>query len=148
MKSNLFAPLALAAALALTTVAAGAQTQPPPPPADAAAGHHHHMPDADHQLKHMTKRLDLTDTQQHQIRPILADRDKQILAIHDDSTLTPEQQHQNIGKVMRDSTGQIRNVLTDSQRQQWDQSREKMREHRHGEPATQPAPATQPPPSL
>lgn len=147
MKSNLFAPLALAAALALTTVAVGAQTQPPPPHADAT-GHEHHMPDADHQLKHMTKRLNLTDTQQQQIRPILADRDKQVLAIRNDAALTPEQQHQNTGKVMRDSMSQIRNVLTDSQRQQWDQAREQMREHRHGQPTAPTAPATPPPPSM
>lgn len=106
------------------------------------------MPDAEHQLEHMTKRLNLTDTQQQQIRPILADRDKQIVAIRNDATLTPEQQHQSMGKVMRDSTGQIRNVLTDSQRQQWDHAREQMREHRHSEPSAQPAPATQPPPSM
>lgn len=145
MKSN-FAPLARAAVLALITVAAGAQTQLPP--ADAATGHPRHMPDAEHQLEHMTKRLNLTDTQQQQIRPILVDRDKQILAIRNDATLTSEQQHQNMGKVMRDSTSQIRNVLTDSQRQQWDHAREQMREHRHREPSAQPVPATQPPPSI
>ena len=145
MKLKSFAPLALTAVIALTSVAAGAQTQSAPPP-DATTTHQRRMPDADHQLRHMTKRLNLTDAQQQQIKPILVDRNNQIAAIRNDTSLTPEQQRSNMGKLMRDSTSQIRNVLTDSQRQQWDQVREQMRDRRHNgtTPAEQPAQPTPP----
>jgi Spy/CpxP family protein refolding chaperone len=146
MKLTLIAPLALTAALALTPFVAGAQTQTSAPTSDAAMTRPRHMPDADHQLRHMTKRLNLTDAQQQQIKPILVDRDNQIAAIRNDTSLTPEQQHSSMGKLMRESASQIRNVLTDSQREQWDASREKMRERRQGKmtPAEQPAPTTPP----
>jgi Spy/CpxP family protein refolding chaperone len=135
--------------LVLTTFAAGAQTQTPPPDAAApAAGQHRHIPNADEQLRRMTKRLNLTDAQQQQLRPILAERDQQVLAIQNDTTLSPQQQHQSMAKLMHDTNSQITNVLTDAQRQQWEQAREQMREHRHGAPSSQPAPATQPPPSV
>lgn len=147
MKLKSLAPLALTAAIALTTFAAGAQTQSPAPSSDAATTQpqRRHMPDAEHQLRHMTKRLNLTDAQQQQIMPILVDRDKQMTAIRNDSTLTPEQQHRSMGKLMHESMSQVRNVLTDSQRQQMDQAREQMRERRHDKTApaeqpTQPAP--------
>ena len=149
MKSRLFAPLAMTTVLVLTTFAAGAQTQTPPPDAAApAAGQHRHMPNADEQLRHMTKRLNLTDAQQQQLRPILTERDQQMQAIHNDTTLSAEQQHQNMGKLMRDTNTQISNVLTDAQRQQWEQAREKRGEHHHGAPESEQPPATQPPPSV
>jgi Spy/CpxP family protein refolding chaperone len=106
------------------------------------------MPNADEQLQHMTKRLNLTDAQQQQLRPILTERDQKMQAIHNDTTLSPEQQHQSMGKLMRDTNTQISNVLTDAQRQQWEQAREKRGEHRHGAPASQEPSATQPPPSV
>ena len=145
MKLKSFAPLALTAVIALTSFAAGAQTQSAPPP-DATTQHQRRMPDADHQLRHMTKRLNLTDAQQQQIKPILVDRNNQIAAIRNDTSLTPEQQRSSMGKLMRDSASQIRNVLTDSQRQQWDQAREQMRERRHNgtAPAEQSAQPTPP----
>jgi periplasmic protein CpxP/Spy len=146
MKSNFFTPLAMATALAFTTLAAGAQTQSPPASPDATTEHHRHMPDANHQLQHMTKQLNLTDAQQQQIRPILVDRDQRMQAIRNDTTLSAEQQHQSIGKLMHDTSEQVRNVLTDTQRQQWDERRQ--REHRHGEPASSPATTTPPPPAM
>ncbi len=146
MKSNFFAPLAMATALALTTLAVGAQTQPPPSTTDTSAEHHRQMPDADHQLQRMTKRFNLTETQQQQIKPILVDRDQRMQAIQNDTTLSADQRHQSMGKLMRESRDQVRSVLTDAQRQQWDEARQRMREHHHGEPASSPStPAPLPP---
>jgi Spy/CpxP family protein refolding chaperone len=148
MKSNFIAPIAMATALAFTTLAAGAQTQPSSAPTGATAEHHRQMPDADHQLQRMTKHLNLTEAQQQQIKPILVDRDQRMQAIQSDTTLSADQRHQSMGKLMHDSSEQVRNVLTDTQRQQWDEARQRMHEHRHGEPASSPTATTPPPPAM
>ena len=145
MKLQSLAPLALTAALAFTTFSAGAQTQTAPSAPDTAATAPRPMPNPEHQLEHMTRMLNLTDAQQQQIRPILVDRNQQMMAIRNNATLTTEQRQEQMRKLMSDSRGQVRNVLTDAQRQQWDEAREK-RERRHREPApAQPAPTTPPP---
>lgn len=139
MNFRLFAPFALAA-IALTTIAAGAQDQTQPPPANAPTSQHQrHMPDADHQLRHMTKRFNLTDAQQQQIRPILVDRQQKMMAIKNDTSASDVQRHEDMRKTMRDSNEQVRAALNDAQRQQWDMAREK--KHEHHRDGSQPAPA-------
>lgn len=140
MSFRLLTTFALAA-FALTTFAAGAQTQTQPPPADAATSQHQrHMPDPDHQLRHMTKRFNLTDAQQQQIRPILVDRQQKMMAIKNDSSVSDAQRHENMRKTMRDSNEQVRAALNDAQRQQWDTAREKKHEHHRDDSQPTPAP--------
>lgn len=138
MKFKSLAPL-VTAALALTVFAAGAQTQPQPASTDATASRHmHRAPDPDRQLQRMTKKFNLTDAQQQQIKPLLVDRQQKMMAIHNDTSLSTEQRRDSMRKTMQDSTAQIRNVLDEAQRKQFDDARERRREHRRGDTQAQP----------
>jgi hypothetical protein len=63
----------------------------------------------------MTERLKLTPEQQDEIKPILvaeADKKKTIMS---DTTLTPQEMHQQIGTVHRESLQQIKAFFTPEQ---------------------------------
>ena len=49
-----------------------------------------HMPTVDDQLKHLTKKLNLSDDQQAKLKPILEDQRKQMDGIRNDSSLSRE----------------------------------------------------------
>ncbi len=126
------------------------QTAPPPPTAQSGMGMHH-RPSAKRQLRRMTKQLNLTSDQQQQMLPILQDRNKQMKAMHDDTSLSPQQRRQQTRTLMQDSNQKMEAVMTDSQKQQFEQMQqqrhEKMQNRRMGqESGTPPPDAGNPPP--
>ncbi|MBV8068447.1 MAG: hypothetical protein JO270_00980 [Acidobacteriaceae bacterium] len=84
--------------------------------------------DPSEQLKHLTKRLNLTADQQSQLLPILTSRQQQMESIHNDSSLSAKDKHAKMRAVREDSDTKIRSVLTDSQKQTYDQMQQQMRE--------------------
>ena len=116
-------------------------------------GHHMMAPDPDKQIARMTTKLNLTADQQAQIKPILQDRQTQMMALHSDTTLAGPDKMAKMKSINQDTHAKVDAVLTDEQKKQWAemqaQQREKMQHHmqEHGGGMGMDAPAP-PPPSI
>ncbi len=133
----------LAGALALSLGAGTAFAQddapPTPPPAmGQMGGHHGHAPNAKQQLKHLTRMLGLTADQQAQIQPILETEDQKMKALWQDDSLSPEDRRSQMMQLHRDSRAQLEAVLTDAQKQKYEQMeqerQQRMRQWREQHP--------------
>lgn len=76
---------------------------------------------ADQRLQHMTQQLNLTDAQQQQIKPILENQDKQMQALHEDSSLSQQDRMTKMQQIRQDSSTQIKAVLNPDQQQKYQQ---------------------------
>jgi len=119
-------------ALVLVTALSGqvsAQQAAPAPDAQTPAGSQHmHKFDAQTQLQHLTKQLQLTTDQQAKIGPMLQQRDQQLQALHSDSSLRPADRRAKAQAIMQDSESQIGGVLTQEQNDKWKAMRERAME--------------------
>jgi len=108
----------LLAAVLFIGICAFAQdsTQPAPPTSPAPQRRQMRGDRTEQRLKRMTKRLTLTDDQQEKLRPILQDEQKQMQAVDDDTTLTPQQKHRKLKEIHRSSRSQMDSILTDDQK--------------------------------
>lgn len=117
---------ALSTLLGVTAVIGAPQDVPAPQGQDKAAqtgGTHangRRQPDPQRQVQRLAKRLQLTSEQQNQLLPILAQRSEQWKAIREDTTLSATDRHSKLRDLRQESEGQIKNVLTDTQKQQYD----------------------------
>jgi hypothetical protein len=134
----------LATGLTFGSAAAFAQQDNPAPAASAQQpgnGHHQHRT-PDEQVAHMTKRYQLSSDQQAQIKPILANQQQQMQALHQDSSLSREDKMAKVKSIREDSSTKIQALLNDGQKQRFaqDQQRrqERMQEH-SAAPAAGPA---------
>jgi len=111
--------LFLTGALAVAGSAAFAQSdsmpQQPPP---MAPGMHHGM-SADDQLARMTKDLNLTSDQAAQIKPILVNRQQQMMTLHQDQSMSQEDKMAKMKSLREDSNTKIEAILNDTQKQQF-----------------------------
>ena len=125
-----FVAFALVAALAGTAFAQ--QSAPAPDAAGntppAASNQHMHKFDAQTQLQHLTKQLQLTSDQQAKIGPMLQQRDQQLQALRGDSSLKGADRRAKAQSIMQDSESQIGGVLTQEQNDKWKAMREKAME--------------------
>ena len=155
-RSSLVATAVLAALLSLGFAAGTAFGQDEPaPPAPPQAGQQpdqqpapgmgrhmgrHHMPTVDDQLKHLSKKLNLSDDQQAKLKPILEDQRKQMDGIRSDSSLSREDRFSKMREIRQSSDTQIKSVLNDDQQKDFDKMREEQadrmkRWHRGGDNA-------------
>jgi len=111
------------------------QAAPPPPSGQQSEqgmghrmGHGPMMPSVDDQIKHLTKKLSLSDDQQAKLKPILEDQRKQMETIHNDSSLSREDRFSKMQALRQSSDTQIKSVLNEDQQKNFD----KMREEQHG----------------
>ena len=80
-----------------------------------------HAVDPARAAKHLGKQLGLTEDQVSQIQPIIAVRQQQIESIRADQSLMPRDRRMKMRSAMTDSRNKIEALLTDSQKQQYDQ---------------------------
>ena len=113
--------------VALCGVSANAQE----PPAGEHMGQRHRMT-PDEELQRLDKSLKLSDDQKSQIKPILEDRQKKMVDLRSDSSLSREDRMGKMRSIMEDSNGKIRNVLNDDQKKQFDEMQQHMRGHGPG----------------
>jgi Spy/CpxP family protein refolding chaperone len=126
------------------------QPQGQPGPGGRHGAWQNHGLNPDEQLKHLTKALNLTDAQQTQIKPLLADRDEQLKALRTDNTGDPKANHAKMRTINQDFESKFQAILTDDQKQKYadfkEQQRQRMEErrqqHQNGN-----APAQVPPPT-
>ena len=86
--------------------------------------------DPNRQVRVMAKKLNLSANQQQQLLPILADRDQQMGAIRNDSSLSPKDRHTKMTAVREDSQNKIKALLTQDQKTAYDGMLQQAREHR------------------
>lgn len=140
-------------ALALTGAAAFAQQTLPAPTQDAPAagapmphGDHHRNPQ--HQAEMLSKRLNLSPDQTAKLEPILADRQQKFEALRQNTSLTPDQRHEQIKAIHQSTEQQLATVLTPDQLQQLKTMRHNHHEHGpHGPKGSENQPQAPAPPS-
>jgi Spy/CpxP family protein refolding chaperone len=138
MRNTLFA-LALGGALAAgVSCTAIAQDNAPPPQEQGQAGHGPMRMNADRQLEHMTRELNLTADQQSQIKPLLVDRQQKMQALFQDQSLSQEDRHAKMMSLRQDSHTKIEAVLTDQQKQKFETMEQRMGGRRGPPPADAP----------
>ena len=138
MKKQIIA-LAFSSLFGLGAVLASPQTQDPAQAQNTAPQANHerqwHKPDPNHQVRMLTKRLNLTQDQQNQILPILTATQQQMESIFNDSSLSRKERHEKVSAIREQSESQLKAVLNDTQKAQYDQlrqqQRERMQQRRH-----------------
>src|SRR2546426_4433795 len=104
--------------VALLLAGFGAFAQDSSQPATTTAGPKHLRGDqAEHKLKRLSKKLNLTDDQKEKIRPILQDEEKQLKSLENDGTLTAQQKHRKARDIRMSSKSQMADILTPEQKQ-------------------------------
>jgi periplasmic protein CpxP/Spy len=71
--------------------------------------------------RRLGRQLGLSQDQVAQIRPIIANRQKQLVSLRADTTLSPQDRRTKSRSIMQDSRSQIEALLTDTQKQQYEQ---------------------------
>ena len=124
--------LGFALNLGATSVAYARPFQDTPPPAGNAgvAPAQHAMPDPQKQTARLSRKLQLTPDQAAKIEPILQSRQQQMQQIRVDASSSPHDQHQKMRALKQDTDSQIQAILTDSQRQQYQQMQQEAMQHR------------------
>ena len=92
----------------------------------------------------MAEKLNLSQQQQDQLKPIMEKQREQAKAIWQDNSLTQDQKKEKMQALHQDSQTQMNAILTPEQQQQMQQMRQNFKQHRHGHgPATEAQPAPQ-----
>lgn len=120
---------ALAGGAAFAQDSSPQQAPPPPPPGTMQSsamqagpgGRHHHMMSPDRQLKHLTKKLNLSADQKSQIKPILESCQQQIQQLRQDQSTTGPDRRAKMKSINEDTHSKIEAVLNDTQKQQFQQ---------------------------
>jgi periplasmic protein CpxP/Spy len=103
-------------------------------------------PDPMRQTKALTKKLGLTPDQQSKIEPILANRIQQIQAARADTALAPKDRRAKVEGIMQTSDSSIESLLSDTQKQQYDQMKQAQREKRQAQRQSAAPPSANNPP--
>jgi len=155
---SIFCGLALASAMAIAQSSSPAPAQTDSAPTDssgqqvgiagqsapdssaAQAGPQRHAANPQHQARFLARQLGLSRAQVAEIKPIIADRQQQIESLRSDQTLTPRDRRIRVQGVMQDSRSRIEALLTDSQKQQFEQmlSDRRARRQQPAQPESQP----------
>ena len=80
-----------------------------------------HAPDPARMAQRLGKQLGLTPDQVAQLQPILADRQQAVASLRNDTTLAPRERRMKMRGIQQDSRSKIEALLTDSQKQQYEQ---------------------------
>ncbi len=94
---------------------------PPPPQQQGAPGYGHRVMDPARQLDRLTRRLNLSDDQRAQIKPILEERQQKMMAILQNQSLTQGDARAQMRTVHLDTHKRIMAVLNDQQKQTFQQ---------------------------
>ncbi len=78
----------------------------------------------------MAKKLGLSSDQKAQIEPILADRDQQMQTLRNNTSLTPQDRKAQIRSIVQGSDSKIEAILSDTQKQQYEQMKQEHRARR------------------
>lgn len=97
---------------------------------------HHHEMNADHDLTRMTKRLNLTQDQQTQIKPILESRDQQLNQLWQDTSMSKTDRRDKSKEIREDAKNKIDPILNDQQKEKFDSMGKRHHHMRHEKQST------------
>jgi Spy/CpxP family protein refolding chaperone len=110
--------------------------------------HHGGPPNADEQVKRLTKELKLSSDQQTQLKQIFADQEKNRDQERESmQNLSPEERRAKFEQTRQEMDAKIESILTDAQKQKFTEMRAKMKQHRMGPGEPGQGEGQQPPPS-
>jgi periplasmic protein CpxP/Spy len=98
------------------------------------------MMSVDDQLKHLTKKLKLSDEQQTKLKPVLEDQRKQMGQLREDSSMSRQDKFSKMQEIRQNSDTQIKSVLNEDQQKNFDKMRAEQQDrmkqwHRGGDNA-------------
>jgi len=131
--------LALGAALVAAPAPNLFGQQPAPaPPSQPPAQQPAQQPPAEAEEGAPLSKLGLSEDQKKQIHSIRKQSQEQVQAVRKDTSLTPQQQMQQIRKIRRNELQQVEGVLTPEQREKYEAWRRTHRRRRQPQPQQQP----------
>jgi periplasmic protein CpxP/Spy len=80
-------------------------------------------------LQELSTELNLTDDQKTQLKPVLQDEFKQLKALHDDASLSPDQKKTKATEIHESAKSQINSILTPDQQKKLGEMKEKAKEN-------------------
>ncbi|MGO8935497.1 MAG: hypothetical protein ACLPLZ_01020 [Terracidiphilus sp.] len=134
------ATIVLGALLSATVMFAQAPDSSQAPAANSAQaapsqpGNQHRHFDASQFAAHLGQRLSLSSDQVAQITPILAARQQQMQTLRADASLSEQDRHTKAHAIMQDTNSKIEALLTDPQKQQFQQMLAQRRQRRNHQP--------------
>ncbi len=139
--------LAFSAVLVLSAAAMGQTTDnsapPPPQQQQGPAGQSPRRMDPARQLKMLTRRLNLSDDQRAQIKPLLEERRQKMQALFQDQSLSRDQVRAQMRTIHEETRGKIEAVLNDQQKQQYEAMDQARMNRRNNPPPPPPNAAPQ-----
>jgi Spy/CpxP family protein refolding chaperone len=135
MNNTIKATFFLGALLSAGTLLAQAPAATSNPSVDATqaspaqSGRPHREFDPAKAAEHMGKRLGLSSDQVAQITPLLSARRQQMEGLRADSTLAQQDRHAKAKAIIEDTNNKIEALLTDTQKQQFEQMQAERRQH-------------------
>jgi Spy/CpxP family protein refolding chaperone len=115
---------ALATGLTAAPIPAKAQDQ------DAQTTQARQMPSPDEVMQRLGERLNLTDSQKEQLKPIIQDRQEKMQALRSDTSLRRGQRARKMKGILEDSDKKIKAILTPDQQKLYEAMEQQMRERR------------------
>ena len=105
--------------------------------APSRPGNQHRNFDPSQFAAHLGKRLGLSSDQVAQITPILTARQQQMQTLRADTSLSVQDRHTKAHAIMQDTNSKIEAVLTDPQKQQFEQmlAQRRARHNRQPQPS-------------
>lgn len=79
-------------------------------------------------LQTLSSELNLTDDQKAQLKPILQDEAQQLKALHDDTSLSPDQKKAKVAEIRQSHKSQVSSILTPEQQKKLDSIKDTMQE--------------------
>lgn len=108
--------LILALPLVLGIALFAQDTQSAPAPGARPKRHAVQRDRAETRLRHISKRLNLTDQQQDKLRPILQDESNRVKEVDDNTSLSAQERHKKLKEIHRATRLQMEDILTDEQK--------------------------------
>jgi periplasmic protein CpxP/Spy len=93
-------------------------------------GMHRQMPSVDDQVNRLDKQLNLSDEQKTQVRSILQSQHDKMQQLFQDSSADPQDRRAKMREVHESTNNQIRSVLNDDQKKQFDQLEQEQQQRR------------------
>ena len=98
--------------------------------AETASPRPKRTPNPEREAKSLAKRLALTPEQESSLEPILAARQQKIAQARSNLELPPRARRAQVQKIQRESRNKIEAILTDTQKQQYEQWEQERRANR------------------
>lgn len=127
-----FSMLLLAGCLSVFALAQAQEAQDTQVPPPSASARDHHMPTVDEMLAHMTQKLNLSQEQQASVRSILQNQHDQMEQLMQDTSSSHEARHAKMKEMHESTHTQIRALLNDDQKKQFDEFAQEHERHMRG----------------